>query len=161
ANISTGGTAQDVTAQVHPGNRWLVERAARIIGLDIAGVDFLCPDISRSWREAGGAICEINAQPGLRPHWLGAPARGVNGEIVDWLFRGKPAPRIPTAAITGTNGKSTTARMLHHIWMAAGKMAGVCTTQGVWVGHDLITRQNLSGFPGASLLLKDPAVEVG
>lgn len=158
ANISTGGTAVDVTGQVHPDNRALAERAARIVGLDIAGVDFLCPDISRSWREVGGAICEVNAQPGFRPHWLGDPARDINGEIVAWLFRDKPA-RVPTAAITGTNGKSTVARMLHRIWMSAGKTAGVCTTQGVWVGNDPVSDQNLSGQPGGQMLLSDPAVE--
>jgi cyanophycin synthetase len=159
ANISRGGTAVDVTAMVHPDNRSVAERAARIIGLDIAGVDFLCPDISRSWREAGGAICEVNAQPGFRPHWLSDPGRDINGEVVDWLFRDK-TPRIPTVAITGTNGKSTVARMLHHIWMTSGRIAGVCTTQGVWVGHELVSDHNLSGFPGAKILLDDPVVEV-
>ena len=157
ANISTGGTPMDVTSQVHPDNRRLAERAARLVGLDIAGVDFLCPDISRSWREVGGAVCEVNAQPGLRVHWLGDMARDINGEIVDWLFRDKPA-RIPTAAITGTNGKSTVARMLHHIWMTSGQIAGVCTTNGVWVGHELISDRNLSGLPGGKMLLADPAV---
>jgi cyanophycin synthetase len=159
ANISTGGTAVDVSDHIHPDNQVLAERAARLIGLDIAGVDFLCPDISRSWREVGGAICEVNAQPGFRVHWLGNPARDINGEVIDWLFKDKPA-RIPSAAITGTNGKSTVARMLHHIWMIAGKVAGVCTTNGVWVGHELVSDQNLSGQPGAKLLLNDSSVEV-
>jgi cyanophycin synthetase len=159
ANISTGGTAEDVTAQVHPDNRRLAERAARLVGLDIAGVDFLCEDISRSWQEAGGAICEVNAQPGFRVHWLGDPARDLNGEVIDWLFRERSA-RIPTAAISGTNGKSTVARMLHHVWMHAGKTAGVCTTNGVWIGHDRVSAENLSGYPGGRLLLNDPAVEV-
>lgn len=159
ANISRGGSAVDVSGSIHPDNRWLAERAARVIGLDIAGVDFLCPDISRSWREVGGGICEVNAQPGFRPHWLGDPARDINGEILDWMFKAKPV-RIPTVAITGTNGKSTTARMLHHIWMTAGKVAGVCTTQGVWVGNDLVTSDNLSGYPGGRMLLADPALDV-
>ncbi len=158
ANVGTGGTVQDVTHVVHPDNRLLAERAARTIGLDIAGVDFLCPDITRSWRDVGGAICEVNAQPGFRPHWLGDPTRDVNGEIVDWLFQGKSA-RIPTAAIAGTNGKSTTAQMLHHIWMHTGKTSGLSSSQGVWVGHDLATDANLSGCPGARMLLNDPAVE--
>ena len=158
ANVGTGGTVQDVTNAVHPDNRLLAERAARTIGLDIAGVDFLCPDIARSWREVGGAICEVNAQPGFRVHWLGDPTRDVNGEVIDWLFQGKSA-RIPTAAITGTNGKSTTAQMLHHIWMHTGKTSGVSTSQGVWVGHDLVTDANLSGCPGGRMVLNDPAVE--
>lgn len=158
ANISTGGTPVDVTHSVHKDNKILAERAARIIGLDIAGVDFICPDITKSWREVGGAICEVNAQPGFRVHWLAAPDRDINGEILDWLFKDKPN-RIPTAAITGTNGKSTVARMLHHIWRAAGKNAGVCTTQGVWIGDDLVSDENLSGYPGGQILLNDPSVE--
>ena len=158
ANISTGGTAHDVTDRVHPDNRALAERAACTVGLDIAGIDFLCPDIARSWREVGGAVCEVNAQPGFRVHWLGAPERDINGEVLDWLYRHQPA-RIPTAAITGTNGKTTVARMLHHIWRVAGKTAGVCTTQGVWVGDTLVSSENLSGFPGGRMLLDDPAVQ--
>ena len=158
ANISTGGTAIDATEQVHPDNRLVVERAARLIGLDIAGIDFLCPDLSRSWKEVGGAICEVNAQPGFRAHWLGNPARDINGEIIEWLFQGK-SPRIPTAAITGTNGKSTTALMLHRIWMQMGRCAAVCTTQGVWIGKNRVTDRNLSGFPGARMILNDPTAE--
>ena len=158
ANISTGGTAQDVTAQVHPDNLTLARRAARVVGLDIAGIDFICPDIARPWHEVGGAICEVNAQPGFRVHWLGAPQHDVSAEVVDWLFRGKEA-RIPTAAITGTNGKTTVARMLHHLWLTAGKKAGVVTTQGVWVGSEQISHRNLSGQPGGNILLTDPAVE--
>lgn len=160
ANIGTGGTAVDVTPRIHPDNLLLAQRAARLIGLDIAGVDFLTPDISRSWREVGGAVCEVNAQPGLRPHWLAEPQRDIDDEILDILFRGRPS-RIPTAAITGTNGKSTTALMLHHIWTVAGKLAGVCTTQGVWIGDDLVRTDNLSGFGGARMILNDPGVQVG
>lgn len=158
ANISTGATAQDVTAVIHPDNRLLAERAARAIGLDIAGVDFLCPDITRSWHQVGGAICEVNAQPGFRPHWLGDPGRDINADVLDVLFS-KQGPRIPTAAITGTNGKSTTARMLHHIWQTAGKVTGVSTTQGVMVGQNWYTQKNLSGLPGSRLILNDPTVE--
>lgn len=160
ANISRGGTAVDVSNCVHPDNALLAIRAARVIGLDLAGVDLICPDISRSWLEVGGAICEVNAQPGFRPHWLAAPERDINGEILELMVQGQ-SPRIPTVAITGTNGKSTTARMLHHIWLTAGKLAGVCTTQGVWIGPDQISAQNLSGLPGARMILRDPAIEVG
>lgn len=158
ANISTGGTAVDVTDRVHPENRAAAIRAARIVGLDIAGVDFICPDISVSWRQGGGAICEVNGQPGFRPHWLSDPARDINGEILDQLFADRPA-RIPTAAITGTNGKTTTAMMLHHIWRRAGRTPGVCTTVGTWIGPDRIDHANLSGVPGATLLFTDPGVE--
>jgi cyanophycin synthetase len=158
ANISKGGTAIDVTKSVHPDNKILAERAARVVGLDIAGIDFLCPDITRSWREVGGAICEVNAQPGFRVHWLGDPERDLNGEVVNWLFENTPS-RIPTVAITGTNGKSTVSLMLHRIWMSAGKYSGVTTTQGVWVGENLINTENLSGHPGGKILLNDPAIQ--
>lgn len=159
ASMSTGATPKDVTAYIHPDNRAMAERAARLVGLDIAGVDFLCPDISKSWRAVGGAINEVNAQPGMRAHWPGDQNRDINGEIIDSVFRDHPS-RIPTIAITGTNGKSTVAKMLHHIWMFAGKQAGVCTTSGVWIGEALITQENLSGYPGGRLLLNDPLIEV-
>ena len=158
ANISTGGTAEDVTGSAHPDNIGLAERAARVIGLDIAGVDFLCPDISRSWREVGGVICEVNGQPGFRPHWLADPARDLNGEILDVLVGGRSA-RIPTAAITGTNGKTTTAEMLYRIWVAAGRCAAVCTTAVVRIGDQVVSTENLSGQPGARIILTDPGVE--
>jgi cyanophycin synthetase len=158
ANISMGGTAEDVTSVIHPDNRALAIRAARMLELDIAGVDFLCPDITKSWRQVGGAICEVNAQPGFRVHWLAQPDRDLNGEVLEWLFQNN-SPRIPTTAITGTNGKSTVARMLHHVWTANGTTAGVCTTNGTWVGQELIHHENLSGLPGASMLLKDSSVE--
>ena len=143
---------------VHPDNIALAVRAARIVGLDIAGVDFLCPDISRSWRDVGGAICEVNAQPGLRPHWLADPARDINGEILDILFGGRPA-RVPTAAVAGTNGKTTTAEMLHRIWSAAGRRTGVCTTARVRIGDEIVSTDNLSGQPGARIILNDPGVQ--
>ncbi|MCB0933207.1 MAG: hypothetical protein KDB71_15080 [Mycobacterium sp.] len=158
ANISSGGTADDVTALTHRDNLALAVRAARIIGLDIAGIDFLCPDITRSWRDVGGVICEVNGQPGFRPHWLADPTRDINGEILDILFSGRTS-RIPTAAITGTNGKSTTAEMLHLIWTATGRLTGVCTTARVKVGEEIISTENLSGQPGARIILNDPGVE--
>lgn len=159
ANISSGGTAEDVTDIAHPDNVALAARAARIIGLDIAGVDFLCPDISRSWRDVGGAICEVNGQPGFRPHWLADPERDINGEILDILFSGRPA-RVPTVAITGTNGKTTTSEMLHRIWTAAGMVTGVCTTARVRIGMETVSTENLSGQPGARIILNDPGVQV-
>lgn len=158
ANIASGGTAEDVTGSVHPDNRLLAERAAVLLGLDIAGVDFLCPDISRSWREVGGVICEVNAQPGFRPHWLADPKRDVNGEIIDWLFKEKRA-RIPIAAVTGTNGKTTVCRMLQHIWLETGVRAGITTTHGVHIGREEITRDNLAGQPGGRIILNDPTAE--
>jgi cyanophycin synthetase len=158
ANIGAGGTAEDVTAIAHPDNLALAARAARIIGLDLAGVDFLCPDISRSWREVGGVICEVNGQPGFRPHWLADPARDINGEILDIIFGGRPS-RIPTAAIAGTNGKTTTSEMLYRIWTTAGRRTGVCTTARVRIGDEVVSTDNLSGQPGARIILNDPGVQ--
>jgi cyanophycin synthetase len=152
--------ALDVSDEVYPDNGLLALRAARIIGLDLAGVALISPDISCSWQEVGGAICEVNAQPGFRPHWLAAPERDINGEILVLLFE-QTSPRIPTVVITATYSKSTTARMLHHIWLAAGRCAGACTTQGVWIGADQMSSRHLSGLPGAQMILRDPAVEVG
>jgi len=158
ANISTGGTAIDVTAQLHPDNKLLAERAAQLVGVDLAGIDFLCPDSSRSWREVGGVVIEVNSQPGFRPHWLGAPQRDINGEILDWLFRKTPA-RIPTVAITGSEGASEVATQLHRLWLAAGRHAGLSTQQGVWAGSARIADAKLSGLPGARLLLQEPSVQ--
>jgi cyanophycin synthetase len=114
ANLSTGGTAIDVTDEIHPDNRDMAIRAIQAIGLDIGGVDFLTADITRSYREVGGGICEINAGPGFRMHV--APSEGqprdVAGPVLDMLFPDDAPRTIPIAAITGTNGKTTTARML-------------------------------------------------
>lgn len=158
ANLSTGGTPEDVSHIVHPDNRLVAERAARLVGLDIAGVDFLCPDISRSWREVGGAICEVNAQPGFRPHWLGDPTRDINGEIVDAMFAGKDA-RIPVTAIAGVGNKTVTGHLLHRIWMTAGYNAAILATDGLWIGNDLLSTDNLSSYRGGEAVLSDSAVE--
>lgn len=152
------GWIEDVTASVHPDNRALVERVARVAGLDIAGVDVLTPDISRPWQEVGGAVYGVCGQPDFSPHWAADPDRDLNGEVLDSVFAGLPA-RIPTAAITGTNGKTTTSEMLFSIWTAAGKRAGVCTTVAVRIGNQQVTAKNLSGWPGARILLEDPGVE--
>lgn len=169
ANISTGGTAVDVTDSVHPENRWMLERVARVVGLDVAGVDFITPDISRSYREVGGAVCEVNASPGLRPHQVaarvpGAVPRDVVGPIVDMLFPGGGNGRIPIAAITGTNGKTTTSRMLAHILRHAGSEIGVgviglVTTHGVTIGEQVVAKGDFSGITGARVVLGDPLVE--
>lgn len=152
------GPIEDVTASVDPDNRALVERVARVVGLDIAGVDVLTPDISRPWHEAGGAVYGVCGQPDISPHWIADPDRDLNGEVLDSVFAGWPS-RIPTAAITGTNGKTTTAEMLFNIWTAAGKVTGVCTTVAVRIGNQRVTAKNLSGWPGARIILEDPGVE--
>ncbi|HMA14017.1 MAG TPA: Mur ligase family protein [Kiloniellaceae bacterium] len=169
ANISTGGTALDVTDVVHPDNRSMLERCARVMGLDVAGIDFISPDIARSYREVGGAICEVNSSPGLRPHQVaarvpGARPRDVVGPIVDLLFPGGSDGRVPTAAITGTNGKTTTSRMLARILRESGTEIGVCTvglvtTHGVTIGDVLVAKGDFSGGTGARIVLGDPLVE--
>ena len=153
-----GDITVDVATEVHPDNRRLAERAARIVGLDIAGVDFITPDLSRSWRDVDAAICEVKAQPRLSVYRSADPSRDIDGEVLDLLFAGRPA-RIPTAAITGTNGKTTTSTMLHHIWTTSGKLTGLCTSNQLRIGADVISTDNLSGQPGARILLTDPSVE--
>ncbi|MDQ4088187.1 MAG: ATP-grasp domain-containing protein, partial [Pseudomonadota bacterium] len=132
ANLSTGGTAVDRTNEIHPDNAEIARRAAMIVGLDVAGVDFVCPDIGHSIRETGGGVIEVNAAPGLRMHIEpseGAP-RDVAKPIIEMLFpRGKPT-RVPVIAITGTNGKSTVGRMTKHILRYTGCTVGLTSTTG-------------------------------
>jgi cyanophycin synthetase len=161
-NLSTGGTAIDLTDQAHPDNREMAVRAARAIGLDVIGVDFITPDITRSYREVGGGICEVNAAPGFRMHV--APTEGkprdVAGPVMDMLFpRGTPA-RIPIAAITGTNGKTTTARMLAHIQKLAGHVVGLATTDGVYIDGERTVVGDMTGPQSAQMILRDPSVDL-
>ena len=161
-NLSTGGTAVDVTDVIHPDNRDMAERAARAIGLDVCGVDFLTTDIAKSWRESGGAICECNAAPGFRMHV--APSEGeprdVAGAVIDMLFPPGSPSRIPIAAITGTNGKTTTARMAAHIGKMAGNTVGLTTTDGVYVDGNLTVEGDMTGPTSARIVLRDPRVEL-
>lgn len=149
ANISTGGTAEDVTAIVHPDNRLLVERAARIVGLDIVGVDLLCPDVSCSWREVGGAICELNAQPGFRPHWLDERGNDVNREVVAWMYRDQ-CTRIPVVAVIAEPGERATvfAQRLHRAWRARGVDASLAGRKGTLIGNHVFRGRSAAGFAG-------------
>jgi cyanophycin synthetase len=161
-NLSTGGTAVDVTDVIHPDNREMAERAARAIGLDVAGVDFLTTDISESYRTTGGAICEVNAAPGFRMHV--APSEGtprdVAGPVLDMLFpAGEPA-RIPITSITGTNGKTTTARMVAHIFKLTGKHVGLATTDAVYIDGHKTVEGDMTGPLAARMILRDPSVDV-
>jgi len=161
-NLSTGGTATDVTDLVHPDNRQMAIRAAEAIGLDVAGVDFLTTDISRSYTETGGAICEVNAAPGFRMHV--APSEGqprdVAGAVMDMLFPPGSPSRIPIAAITGTNGKTTTVRMTAHILKMARRSVGVATTDGVYIDGVKTVTGDLTGPVAARMVLRDPTVDV-
>ncbi|MEO8084363.1 MAG: cyanophycin synthetase [Ardenticatenales bacterium] len=161
-NLSTGGTAVDVTDIVHPDNREMAVRAARAIGLDVAGVDFLCDDISRSYAESGGAICEVNAAPGFRMHVSpseGTP-RDAAGPVMDMLFPPGSPSRIPIAAVTGTNGKTTTARMIAHIAKMSGHTVGLATTDGVYIDAKLTVAGDMTGPQAARMILRDPLIDL-
>jgi cyanophycin synthetase len=161
ANLSTGGTAIDVTDIVHPDNRDMAVRAVMAIGLDIGGVDFLSADISRSYKENGAAICEINAAPGFRMHV--APSEGkprdVAGAVMEMLFPTGAPSRIPIISITGTNGKTTTARMVAHIYKLSGNTVGLATTDGVYIDGNLSVKGDLTGPAAAQMVLRDPTVD--
>jgi cyanophycin synthetase len=161
-NLSTGGTAIDLTDVVHPDNREMAVRAAGAIGLDVAGIDFITPDISHSYREIGGGICEVNAAPGFRMHV--APTEGkprdVAGPVMEMLFPPGTPARIPIAAITGTNGKTTTARMLAHIHKMDGRKVGLATTDGVYVDGERTVVGDFTGPRAAQMVLRDPVVDL-
>ena len=161
-NLSTGGTAIDVTDLVHPDNEEMAVRAVKAIGLDVGGVDFLSPDIAVSYKENGAGICEINAAPGFRMHV--APSEGkprdVAGAVIDMLFPAGAPSRIPIAAVTGTNGKTTTARMLAHIHKLSGKCVGLTTTDGVYIDGQCTVKGDMTGPVATRMVLKDPHVEV-
>lgn len=161
ANISLGGTSIDVTDSVHPDNRIMAERVARLVGLDVAGIDFLTPDISQSWKHISCGILEVNATPGFRPHLGANPGRDVAGPIIDHLFPHGANGRIPTVGITGSIGKTTTCRMTASIVSHDNKMVAISTTQGAWIGNDLVRLGDVAGGRMASNLLQDPSVEVG
>ena len=161
-NLSTGGTAVDVTDIIHPDNQSMAERSARAIGLDVCGVDFLTEDITVSYKVGGGGICEVNAAPGFRMHT--APSEGtprdVAGPVMDMLFPEGAPSRIPIASITGTNGKTTTARMVAHIFKMTGKVTGLTTTDGVYIDGHLTVSGDMTGPASARIVLRDPKVEV-
>ncbi|ULH17796.1 cyanophycin synthetase (plasmid) [Deinococcus sp. KNUC1210] len=162
ANLSTGGTAVDRTDVIHPDNATIARRAAQVIGLDVAGIDLISPDIRRSLHETGGGIVEVNAAPGFRMHLQPSEgqARNVAVPVIDMLFPANRPSRIPIIAITGTNGKSTTARMVAHIFKHAGKVVGLTTSSGIYVRGERIKRGDTTGPKSARVVLSDPEVEV-
>ena len=162
ANLSTGGTGVDRTNEIHPDNAEIARRAALIVGLDVAGVDFVCPDIGRSVRETGGGVIEVNAAPGLRMHIepsAGAP-RDVARPIIEMLFPRGSRTRVPILAITGTNGKSTVGRMVKHILRYTGCTVGLTSTTGVYINDILTHEGDATGPRSARMVLRDPTVEV-
>ena len=162
ANISTGGTATDVTDLVHPSNVFMCERIARIIGLDICGIDIMAPDLSTPINENGGAILEVNAAPGFRMHVApteGLP-RNVAEPVIDMLYPPGVSARIPIIAVSGTNGKTTTTRLIAHIMRNEGFKVGYTTTDGIYIQNQMMMRGDCTGPVSAEFVLKDPSVDM-
>jgi len=160
-NMSTGGISIDRTFEAHPDNVDIAEEAARVVGLDIAGIDFLCPDITQPVRETGGAICEVNAAPGFRMHThptIGDP-QYVAKPVVDLMFPPGSNARIPIVAVTGTNGKTTCSRMIGHIFKSTGRKVGMTSTDGVVIDDRLVIRSDASGPRSARMVLQNPRVD--
>ncbi len=161
ANLSTGGTAIDVTNHVHPFNKILAERISRIFHLDICGIDIIAKDIRFPLNEHNGAVIEVNAAPGLRMHFTaeGGGNRNVAKHIVDMLYPNNAKSRIPIIAVTGTNGKTTTVRLLAHLMMQAGHTVGYTTTDGIYINHHQIRKGDCSGPISAQNILRDPTID--
>jgi len=161
ANMSTGGSAIDRTWDAHSDNVEIAEEAARVVGLDIAGIDFIAPDIARPARETGGGIVEVNAAPGFRMHTH--PTEGepqfVAKPVVDLLYPPGTPSRIPIVAVTGSNGKTTTVRMIAHIMKGMGHKVGLTSTDGVYIDGRLTQRVDASGPRSAQRVLQNPRVD--
>ncbi len=161
ANLSTGGTATDVTDYVHPDNVFMCERIARIIGLNICGIDIMADDLSVPITQNGGAVLEVNAAPGFRMHLdptEGLP-RNVAANVIDMLYPPGTSARIPIIAISGTNGKTTTTRLIAHMVKQHGHKVGYTTTDGVYIQDQLMVRGDCTGPVSAEFVLRDPTVD--
>jgi cyanophycin synthetase len=161
ANISTGGTAIDCTNEVHHETAEIARRAARVVGLDIAGIDIITTDITKPLFESRGGIIEVNAGPGFRMHLQpsqGRP-RNVAAPVIDMLFPAGTPSRIPIVAITGTNGKTTTARMVAHIQQLHGRCVGLTTTDGIYIDGELYRSGDMTGPWSAGIVLKHPNID--
>ncbi|MEQ9592155.1 MAG: cyanophycin synthetase [Cyclobacteriaceae bacterium] len=161
ANLSTGGTAEDVTDIVHPYNIFMAERISKIIDLDICGIDIMTTDIGQPLPDTGGAVLEVNAGPGFRMHL--APATGlprnVAGHVIDMLYPPGSTARIPIVAVTGTNGKTTTTRLIAHMVKMKGYKVGYTTSDGVYIQNRLLMTGDCTGPASAEFVLKDPTVD--
>jgi cyanophycin synthetase len=161
ANLSTGGTAKDVTEIAHDSIRDVAERVARVIGLDICGIDLIHDDISRPLN-AQSAVIEVNAGPGLRMHVAPSEgrARDVGGAIVDMLYPPGTEARIPIASVTGTNGKTTVSRLVAHVASLSGAIVGLTCSDGIFINGRCVERGDTTGPRSARLVLSDPAIEI-
>lgn len=161
ANLSTGGIAVDVTDRIHATFTALAERCARAIGLDVCGVDLIAGDIAKSPADTSYAVIELNAAPGIRMHHYPSvgDARDVAGAIIDSVFPRGAQVRVPIISVTGTNGKTTTTRMIRHILTESGLVVGMTSTEGVYVGDELCLQGDTTGPQSAQLVLCDPRVE--
>ncbi len=161
ANLSTGGTSTDVTDIMHPTNIFICERISRVIGLDICGIDIMAKNLSEPLETSGGVVLEVNAAPGFRMHL--APASGlprnVAAPVLDMLYPPGKNCRIPIIAITGTNGKTTTTRLIAHIVKNNGYRVGFTTSDGIYVQNSMLTKGDTTGPISAEFILKDPTVE--
>ncbi|MGV3696407.1 cyanophycin synthetase [Flavobacterium sp.] len=161
ANLSTGGTATDVTDEVHPENIFLAERIAKVIGLDVCGIDIMAPSVATSLQNNGGVVLEVNAAPGFRMHLdpSEGKARNVAAPVIDMLFPEGVNPSIPLFAVTGTNGKTTTTRLLAHIAKTSGYTPGYTTTDGIYINGQKIKGGDCSGPTSGTVVLRDPTVD--
>ena len=161
ANLSTGGTSIDVTDMVHPQNVFMCERIARVIGLDICGIDIMAKNLTEILTENGGVVLEVNAAPGFRMHL--APSEGlprnVAAPVIDMLYPPGKSARIPIIAVTGTNGKTTTTRLIAHIVKNNGFRVGFTTSDGVYIQNSMLLKGDTTGPISAEFVLKDPTVE--
>ncbi|WP_067805374.1 cyanophycin synthetase [Actinomadura formosensis] len=163
ANLSTGGTSRDVTDDVHAEVAAMCVRAAAAVGMDVCGIDLRLPDIAAPPPAERGAagVLEVNAAPGLRMHL--APHEGtgrdVAGGIIDLMYPAGTPSRVPVVSVTGTNGKTTTVRMIAHMLELDGRRTGVTGTEGVYAGGRLVHKSDASGPRSAEMVLGDRSVE--
>jgi len=161
ANVSTGGLPVDVTDQVHPDNREIAEKASLGVGLDVAGIDFITPDISRPYHEIGGAIVEINARPGLDIHtWpVAGKSRNVAGELLNQMFPGQQNGRLPVAMVCGDRGTGTIARALEKILRGAGRSVALTLRSGHFTDGAMAKWSRKQQSQAQRVLLRDPGID--